>query len=232
MGDAVRNVPGLQRALHAVVTTSPPTEPKPAPKAAPPPVEKPRGLKPHTLNAIGQLLRAERLKRGLNQVDAAKLLSLQENMLSRIELAEDQPDDDTMLRAAEVFAVPIEALLAARDGAENYADPLTAIKRIAELESANIHVQNVNSELQAKLAQARTHYSDLQTKCNAAQADANKLRAAPPVTLVAPFKLDAALVQKIHTLLQRMTGVLAVPTDDEKRLKSWYESVISMYEAG
>lgn len=129
------------------------------------PLARRRQRQVHELTAIGNIFRAERLKRCFDQKGFAPKLGMTYGKLSEIELGDAKPDDDAMLKLSELTGVSLDVLLEARDGADaTGADPLADIQREHEMLASL-------DKLGTELAAARRANAALAERAEAADRD-------------------------------------------------------------
>lgn len=67
------------------------------------------------MNTFGSILKELRLKKGLNQVELAKILSVAKGTISNWEKGNRTPDNEMLLRIATFFDVTVDFLLGRND---------------------------------------------------------------------------------------------------------------------
>jgi transcriptional regulator with XRE-family HTH domain len=208
----------------------------PLPASAPPPVPEPqrragrtKGLNAHMLNAIGQILRAERYKRGMNQETLAEKLGIADTQLSRIETGDAPPSDEVLLLAAELFDLPLELLEKARDGGIE-ADPVAAATRIAALEEELKLARHQCTTWREQFENKESLLNDAWSQLKVATARADELNERIAQRPAQAPGLDAATFAKVHAFVEHMAERWAIPTDATKR-EAWFTAAWQMYQA-
>lgn len=231
--------PKFMATLQEVMPPQLSTPPKPQP--VPTKAQQRRTL-PHQTSAIGNIFRAERLKRALDQDAMAVLCHTNYNKISAIELGDSSPDDETLIHFAEEFAIPLDLLEAARDGKRSYAaDPVLALRHIADLESK---LRQTTQELERRPLQEGTSAA-LREQIKAVSQERDTLRRerdearsgndrlerevtelqARPTSSALDF--DAFL--EVLEFTSHFAQLRPIPTDPDRR-RAWYRVAFAAHE--
>ena len=74
-----------------------------------------RRLRKHKVSLVGAILRAERLKKALSQYEAADRAGVPNRRLCNIELGEDLPSDDELIKLSDALGISLDQLIEARE---------------------------------------------------------------------------------------------------------------------
>jgi transcriptional regulator with XRE-family HTH domain len=201
----------------------------------------------HELTAIGNIFRAERLKRRHDQRTFAPHVGVTYGKLSEIELGDVKPDDDALLKLSEVTGVSLDVLLEARDGADDTgADPLKDIAREHELQRELRATREAAEALGRKvnLLEGEAKASDIVSANNAEilsktqerleavrqELDLTKTALASERAAASRPALGAKQLEALHAYLPKLEALTPIPADPEKRA-AWYEAALALFPA-
>lgn len=75
------------------------------------------------MNILGKRIKSERERKGLSQIELAKLLNISNTTLSQYETGQRIPSDEIKIKLAEIFNCSVDYLL----GLTNVRDPIETI---------------------------------------------------------------------------------------------------------
>lgn len=179
---------------------------------------------------IGELIKGERLRRQITQLELAQLMNaaskspsagaVYNSRISRIEFGKSLPTDDELVAFAEVLKLDLDALIAARDRDQAEQARFDA----AKIEEAR--KQRARDERRAhRHAQALREGRVIHERPGGRKS----IEAAPIPEKPAPQKTKAARFVELAELVEAMIEIVPMPLDPELR-KRWFQCVKELFK--